>query len=142
MGFWRTFGEALVPSQQTGETEATYRWRQLVAVSIFVMALSLFLTNALIWGMVQPLFPGFAGRDSLSAAQQQITDIRLDQISRNLRDAKTAECVAQQQGNGAALMFAQNAVMQAYQAYFTIMKVPPRIPDCSELVLATPQSPR
>lgn len=142
MSIWNSLLEALIPSQQSGESAATYRWRQIVAASILIMAVSIMVTNALIWGVGQPFYPGFAGKTQLNAVQTQVNDIRLDQITRNLKDAKTAECVAQQQGNMVALKFAQDEVQTAYDAYFAITKIAPRIPGCDELVLATPQAPR
>lgn len=142
MGFWSDVAEALVPSQQSGETPAMYKWRQLVSASLFVTALAIVVTNALVWGIGQPFYQGFAGKEQLGNVEQQVNSIRLDQITRNLRDAKTAECVAQQQNNAIALMFAENEVNSAYQTYIEIAKEAPRIPSCDELVLATPQAPR
>lgn len=113
-----------------------------MSASVFVVALSIVVTNALVWGVGQPFYQGFAGKTQLSNVENQVNSIRLDQITRNLRDAKTAECVAQQQGNAVALMFAENEVNAAYQTYIEIAKEAPRVPSCDELVLATPQAPR
>lgn len=142
MGILGDLLEALLPSQQNGESKAAYRWRQIVAGTIVVLLVSVVGTNALIWGVGQPFYPGFAGKEQLNSVQTQVNDIRLDQITRNLKDAKTAECVAQQQGNAVALKFAQEEVQTAYDAYFAITRIAPRIPGCDELVLATPQAPR
>lgn len=135
MGFWADVGEALIPSKQDNESNATYRWRQIVAVSIFVMAMAIFGTNALIWGYAKPLYEGVAGRSQVGDIQSQVNDIRLDQILRNLKDARTTECIAQQQGNMIALQAAQNELQKEYQSYYNLMKIEPRIPTCDELIL-------
>lgn len=72
------------------------------------------------------------------AAQQNIlTQIQINALNRDLREAKREVCRAQQQGNSAALD-SWSGQLQSYRGqYYAVTKTWPQVQSCEELLVNT-----
>lgn len=108
----------------------------LIAMSTWTVG-----STILAFGLMPGLFgPGFVHADQFDALKQLGMDIRVSQIERTIKDAKTDLCYVQSDPNGnqRQLELASQALMSAITEWQRAKNTTaiPRIPDCSELVVA------
>lgn len=71
-----------------------------------------------IFGLVPAIYAGFTPLEQFNQQRNIVADIRLGQIERNIREAKTALCLAQQVGDMRAVQLAGDAIRGAQTDYW------------------------
>lgn len=135
----KIFGDlaaALFPRPETNEPLHTFRWRQTVALAIIVLGGFQMLTTALSWGFIPAVFAGFVTVGQFAELKGPLTEIRVSQIERNIRDAREAQCYAQIEGNMAALQLATYNLEAAKSEYRAAAAREPYVPACNELIVS------
>jgi len=140
-GFFRDIATALIPSKDTSEAPHVFRWRQASAFSIVLIGVTMYGFIALAMGWLSFIgFPGFAIVTDLRVAQGQLADIRVSQIEAAIREAKVANCVAQEERNIPAMRYSSDELGKRLREYVAVTGQPyPRVPECSELIARPPQ---
>ena len=94
------------------------------------------MTINILWAGGWLVFAGLSGYATTSELKP-LNDIRISQIEQSIRDAKQANCIAQADGNIAALSYSLDDLNRQLNAYYYATGRPyPRVPECSELIKA------
>jgi hypothetical protein len=91
--------------------------------------------TSLIWGLIPFIFSGFTSSAQSQTQQEQLRDIRVGQIERNIRDAVELRCYAQIQGNMPALSFATEAIRKYQTDYVKLTNRYAQEPSCDALIV-------
>lgn len=94
------------------------------------------LTAALSWGLIPAVFSGFVTAAQFSELKGPLTDIRISQIERSIRDAREAQCYAQFDGNMPALQLATYNLEAAKAEFRRVASRDPYVPACNELIVS------
>jgi hypothetical protein len=127
---------ALVPQPGQGEPPHVYHWRQVVAFSIVIIGGATVMHIAWACGLLTFAgMTGFATAADLKTQQAVVLDIRVTQIENAIKTAKSANCIAQREGNMLALNYSSEDLNKRLTEYFNATGHPyPRVPECAELL--------
>jgi hypothetical protein len=124
-----------VPAHNSVEPDEIFKWRQTVAAAIIIEGLILmsFIATALGY-LTFAGITGFASTADLAPLVKQGHETRITQIETRITNDRTLQCQAIMERNQAAMNYSYYRLQEDVDAYHAVTNLPPRIPECNELI--------
>jgi len=136
--FIRDAASELVPPSFRPKN-AWERWALAIAVAVVVEGCVMTWHVAQACGFLTWMgLGGFAMAADVSQQQATLTQIQVSQVMREVRDAKTKVCVAQQQKNQLALDSWSRQLSADEGTYYSLTHSWPAVMTCDELLISPP----
>lgn len=126
---------AFVPDPDPSES-ALMRWRKSIAGGLVLIYMMLGAHILLAKGLVPFVDSGFAHANEMRAVQQDVLEMRIEQLEAQLLSARREQCQAIRSANAAAKAFAVQRIIDLQARWRSIGRtnVNHSLPGCEELL--------